>query len=115
MKTKLSEIEKLRLEKADIIEECRQYEEQFRDRWRYSKDNFGHLTVNSLFSSAKLGFNDLLGSLFGGKDTRAEEDGKSSSGFTQTLMAVSPIIWSIAQPLIIKFALRKIKSIFKRK
>lgn len=114
MKTKLSEIEKLRLEKAEIIQECRQYEDRLLERWKYSKDNFGYLTINSLFTSAKLGFNDLLGGLLGGKSTR-EDDQKSNSGFMQTIMAASPIVWSIAQPLLIKFALRKIKSIFRRK
>lgn len=111
MKTKLSEIEKLRLEKAELIEECHQYEERLLDRWIYTKENLGSLTVNSIFASAKMGLSDLFGGFFGSKET--EEDSKASSGFIKTIMVISPIVWSIAQPLLFKFALRKIKSIFR--
>ena len=116
MKTKLSEIEKLRLEKAKLIGECSQYEEQLLHKWKYTKNNFGHLLVNTFFSSAKSGFAELLGPLFGSsKQQMSKEPEKSSSGVAQMFIAASPVIWEIVQPLLIGFVLKKVKSIFKRK
>lgn len=115
MKNKLSVIEELRLEKARLTGECKQYEEQLGYRWDYTKNNFGHLLANTFISSTKSGFSELLGPLLGKKSKHEGSSSKSSSGVGQLLIAASPIAWEILQPILIGFALKKLKSIFRRK
>lgn len=110
MKNKLSEIEKLRLEKKQLMEECYQYEDQLYSKWYYTKNNFGHLIANTFFSSVKSSFSELLG-----KAPKKEKGNSSSSKIGQILIAASPAIWGIIQPMLIGLAVKKIKNIFLKK
>ena len=109
MKNKLTEIEKLRLEKKQLIEECYKYEDQLLSKWYYTKDNFGHLIANSFFSSVKSSFSELLGKSSDDKTTN------KSSRIGQILIAATPAIWGFIQPMLIGLAVKKAKSLFLKK
>ena len=111
MKNKLTEIEKLRLEKKQLIEECYQYEDQLISKWYYTKNNFGHLIANSFLSSVKSSFSELLG----GKSPDDKTTSSRSSKIGQILIAATPAIWGFIQPMLIGLAVKKIKSLFLKK
>lgn len=112
MRTKLSEIEQLRLEKNKLIEECKFYEDELKHKTAYCKNNFGQLFLNSIVDSAKNGFSDLFSP--GSKKKKKETSG-FPLGFGQILATTAPLLWEIVQPLLIGIAVKKAKSAFFRK
>lgn len=112
MKSKLSEIEELRLKKNELIQECRLIEEDLKYRTSYAKSNVGSLLMNTIVSSAKNGFSDLF---IPGSKKKKKESSKSSLGIGSILATSTPLIWEIVQPLLIGIAVKKAKSIFTRK
>jgi len=113
MKTRLSELEQLRLEKNKILAECKMYEEDLKYKIDYTKENFGSLLLNTVINSVKSGLSNL-GNPFSSEPSK-EKKPKSSSGIFSTISLVSPIIWQIIQPLLITLAVKKLKSKFFKK
>lgn len=111
MKSKLSALEELRLEKARLTNECAEEKEQLLYNLEYTKGNVGRLLINSLFSSTKSGVSDIFSS-FSGKD---KDSKNSTSGIGSMVMSIAPLIWEMIQPMIITFAFKKVKSVFTRK
>lgn len=117
MRTRLSEIEQLRVEKAKLLEECKIYEGNIKHKLDYTKENFGHLLLNTIVASAKSGFSDLLG----GSDNKSKgknsnkKDTERSSSIAQMFTSIAPAAWQILQPILIGLAVKKVKSFFFKK
>lgn len=110
MKTKLSEIEQLRLKKEELRQECQSIELKLKERANYTKSNIGNLFLNTIVSSAKNGFSGLASS-----DSKEKDTSKSTFGIGQILATSAPFVWEIIQPFLLGIALKKAKSILFRK
>lgn len=111
MKSKLSALEELRLEKAQLVNECAEEKERLLNNFDYAKSNWGRLLVSSVFSSAKGGVSDVV-SLVSGKKKNTK---KGASGIGQMAVSLAPVLWDLVQPMLIGFAIKKVKSTFSRK
>lgn len=115
MKTKLSPLQELRLERSRLKNECAEYEEKLCGNWNYAKGHFGRLAIGSIFSSAKNSIGDLFSMVSGNKQDSEEEsdDNKpSSSLLTQMFLGAAPFVWEMVQPMIMGMIMKKIKSLF---
>lgn len=110
MKTKLSAIEELRLEKARLTNECAEEKERLFHNIDYAKSNMGRLLVNSVFASTKNGVSDVVSLVSGNK-----KSSKPSSGILQMAISMAPFVWEIVQPMLIGVAVKKVKSVFTKK
>ncbi|WP_165041728.1 hypothetical protein [Dysgonomonas sp. ZJ709] len=115
---KLTPLNILRREKQILRSECAEGEARLGEHWSYVTDNFTSL----LFTGALNGVRRKLG--FGGSPKREDKENENSSnhgsngliqGVLAGLLAVSPLLWEMAQPMIMGFAMKKVKSIFTRK
>lgn len=111
MKSRLTPLEELRQEKELVRLECKESEKRLSEHWVYLSDNAGSLifqsTINSVLS--------IFG--FGGssKSKKRQEENPTSSSLLSGLTAYYPVLWEIAQPIIWRFAIKKLKSIFSGK
>ncbi len=109
----ISPLEELRQEKEIVRRECAESEERLADHWSHFKDNAGSLIFYSAINSIMKGFG------FGGKkESEDKPETRSNSlvnGLLSSLTTYYPLIWDMVQPMLIRFAMRKIKSIFSRK
>ncbi len=114
MKTKLSPLQELRLERSQLKNECTEYEQKLQGNWQYAKGHFGRLAVGTVLSSAKNGIGDLFSLVSGKKQSseEEEEEDKSSSVVTQMLLGAAPFIWEMVQPMIVGVIMKKVKSLF---
>jgi len=117
MKSKLSPLEELRREKEIILRECEMSEYRLKDQFSYLSDNAVSLLFNSAVNGiiGKLGFSNRIGK---SKEKEEEHDNGALGflqGFAGNITSYLPLIWEIAQPVIWRFAMKKIKSIFSRK
>lgn len=115
MKTKLSPLQELRLERCRLKEECAEYEDKLKGNWYYAKGNFGKLTIGTIFSSAKNGIGDLFSLVSGKKhnsEKEEEEEDRPSSVITQMMLGAAPFIWEMVQPMIVGMIMKKVKSLF---
>ncbi len=114
MKTKLSPLQELRLERSRLKNECTEYEEKLLGNWHYAKGNLGRLTVGTLLNSAKNGIGDLFSLATGKKHNENEdqEEDKSSSVVTQMFLGAAPFVWDMIQPMIVGMIMKKVKSLF---
>lgn len=114
MKTKLSPLQELRLERSQLKNECAEYEQKLHGNWQYAKGHFGRLAVGTVLSSAKNGIGDLFSLVTGKKQSseEEEEEDKSSSVVTQMLLGAAPFIWEMVQPMIVGVIMKKVKSLF---
>lgn len=114
MKNKRSPLEQLRQEKEILRQECADGEARLSEHWTYISHNAGSLAFNSIVNTVarKLGFG-------GFKDDSQDQETTASTGFAQSafngLLAYYPLIWEFVQPMLIRFAIRKFKSLFTRK
>lgn len=116
---KISPLEQLRQEKAILQNECKEGEDRLTGYWNYISSNVGSLFLSSAIGSVRR----QLG--FGGSSTKegiassSDKAKGSSSGLWQGVLggviAASPLIWELVQPMLMGFAMKKIKSIFSRK
>lgn len=116
-RNRINPLEELRLEKEIVRREVAESENRLAGHWDYLSDNAMPLILNSVIHgvAAMFGF----GRRKEQKDTRETEESVGSSGFIQNVfngvMAYYPLIWEIAQPMLIRFFVNKIKSLFTRK
>lgn len=116
MKTnKVSPLEELRIEREIVRQQCAESEDRLAEQWDYLSDNAGSLLLNAAVSN----ITGLFG--FGHKSHKSSDTkqiaqaASSGNGIMSMLSSYYPLIWDIAQPLIWKFAMNKIKSIFTKK
>lgn len=112
MKNKLSPLEELRQERERLLAECSEDKDRLLYKLNYSKSNFGHLLFSSAFSSTKSGISEIFSLVAGDKKSSKKAP---SSGFAQIVLGAAPIIWEIMQPMLLGFAIKKVKSVFTRK
>ena len=112
MKIKINPLDELRKEREMLKRECDICEDTLADQWAYLSDN----AVSLVFSSITHGIMGKLG--FGNKSYRSN-DNSGSNGIAQNLLGSITgnwsLIWELVQPLLWAFAVKKIKSIFKKK
>lgn len=107
-------LEILRAEKWELKKKYLADEERLVQNWDYLSNNVGTIFFNTMISSAK--------SVMGLSDNKSKESiptpfGPSSpwqsafSGLTASL----PMLWDIAQPILINFVVKKIKGLFSSK
>ena len=111
--TKQTPLQKLLSDKEQIRQQCRQQEQKINERLAYFQDNASGLLLSGVTSL-----------LFSGAGGAAKKDKASlSSGHSQATVslglsdylsigkAMGPVLWEIAQPLIITWCIRKMKKI----
>lgn len=112
---KICPLDELRQEKEILRRECSESEERLGEHWSYFQNNVSSL----LFQSAVGSFSRKLG--FGGSSSSKDHKDKGGGGSLANglfqgalggLIASAPILWDLAQPMIIRFVVKKIKSIF---
>lgn len=120
-KNKINPLEELRREKEIVRREVAESEGRLADHWLYLSDNamplILHSTINGISGMLGLGFR------IGQKNIRREkEETEAETGSTgiiqslyNNLVMYCPLVWEIAKPMLIRFAIRKIKSLFTRK
>jgi hypothetical protein len=109
MSNRLTPLEELRREKETIRRECRDSEERLAEHWSYLSDNVGSL----LFRSA---VNTVLGAFgFGESKKKKQEEISTSNSLLSGLTAYYPVIWDIVRPLLWRYLIRKLKSLFSGK
>lgn len=114
MRNKITLLDELRQEKEILRQECGESETRLSQQWEYLSDNAPSLLINSAVS----GITSWMG--FGGKQNKEQgTEVSESTGVLQTawsgLMAYYPLVWEIVQPLLWRFAVKKIKSLFSGK
>lgn len=113
MKNKITLLEELRQEREIVRQECIESEDRLTEQWNYLSDNASSLLLDSAVS----GIASWLG--FGHKEKAKEESESSSGNIVQTawngVMAYYPLIWEIVQPLLWRYAVKKVKSLFSGK
>ncbi len=114
---KISPLEQLRLEKEIAKRAVAESEDRLSGQWEYMRSNLSTLLVNGLIDSTLKGFG-LKSSKNDHITPKAENnnEGIQPPGIFKSILggfaAVSPLIWELAQPMLMNFAMRKIKSIF---
>lgn len=109
MKTKLTPLEELRQEKVILRKECAESEGRLAEHWEYLSDNASSL----LFQSAVNAVLHKFG--FGASNNKKEGEASTSNSLLAGLTAYYPVIWDIVQPLLWRFVVKKVKSIFSGK
>jgi hypothetical protein len=114
MKNRNRLLDEIRQEKEILRRECAESEARLSGYWEYLSDNTPSLLINSAAS----GIAGWLG--FGSKENKNKgTEASESAGLAQTawsgLMAYYPLVWEIVQPLLWRFAVKKIKSLFSGK
>lgn len=106
---KLSPLEELKLEKVKLREECQIRQQKLQADLNYAKKNWGSLIFSTAFSSSKNGITGLITPFIGKKSTVKDKD--KSSGLGSLLLSFTPLIWEIAQPMLIGVLMKKAKSL----
>lgn len=114
MKNKNRLLDEIRQEKEILRRECADSEARLSEHWEYLSDNAPSLLINSAVS----GIVGWMG--FGSRQNKEKgTEVSESAGVLQTawsgLMAYYPLVWEIVQPLLWRFAVKKIKSLFSGK
>lgn len=114
---KVDILEELRREKELVRREVKDSEGRLAGHWTYLSDNAMPLILNSTVNgiSAMLGF----GYRTTPKSAALPKQPTESTGIFQniygSMMAYSPLIWEIAKPMLIRYAVNRVKSLFTRK
>lgn len=106
-KSEPTPIQRLRQEKRRLRELYTQDEKRLAEDWEYLTDNIGYLAFNSVVKGAKDSF---LPSLLA---PRKDTSGKG--GALNILMQSMPLIWEIAQPMLVGYLVKRVKNMFSSK
>lgn len=111
----ITPLEALRNEKEILKNECSESEERLAEHWNYMTNNVGSL----LFTSALTSIRNKLGFGPSKHDDEESEESSGSSGVLKGvlggLLAASPFLWEMTQPMIMGYIMKKIKSLFSKK
>ena len=111
---KITPLELLRQEKEIVKREVNDSEARLAGHWNYLNENIGTLLFSSAINTAfrKLG-------LKASKESENKAEKAQSPGIFQSIfggfMTVSPLIWELVQPMLMGYAMKKVKSLFTRK
>ncbi|MFR9166751.1 MAG: hypothetical protein ACLVKO_11240 [Dysgonomonas sp.] len=108
MKKKLSPIEELRAESERLKTEGSEQERRLKENVSYVSNNFGSLLISSVISSSVNSTKSLLGF------SSSTSDNKLSGAF-EKIGFLLPVIWKIAQPMLIGILTKKLSSFFFKK
>lgn len=113
--SKISPLEQLRHEKELAKQEVEKSEARLSGQWDYLQSNFNVLLINGAIDATLKG----LGLKSSQKNTitqKSSNEDIQSPGIFRSLLggfsALSPIIWELVQPMLMSFALNKVKSFF---
>ncbi len=112
----ISPLDELRQEKEIVRRECKESEERLAEQWNYLSDNAPSLLLNGAVNgiASWLGFGSRVG-----QKSKEQEHETESSGFMQNILggltAYYPLIWEMVQPMLWRFAIKKVKSLFTKK
>lgn len=102
MKNKLSALEQLRYDRAQLETQCSEHETRLTEHISYLGENWGSLLLKSIFSVKS--------------KPSSSSDGESGVSAISSIAKVGgnilPVVWSIAQPYLIGMATNKIKNLF---
>lgn len=113
----LAPIDRLKEDKRRLKTVCQEDAKRLQDNWNYMSDHLPILFVNTALNSAKI----VMG------NRKKKEKEKSPFGFLSSLGSgpsismlgimntALPILWDIAQPMLVGLAFRKIKGLFSSK
>lgn len=109
IQNELTPLDELRQEKAVLKQEFLDSEERLANQWSYVRQNIGSI----IFYNSMKGLGRQFGLVKKGSST---ESVSTSSGFMSNMyssfQAYGPMIWEITKPLLMKYAFKKMKSIF---
>lgn len=112
---KITPLEQLRQEKEMAKQEVLDSEARLSGQWVYMRNNLSVLLVNSVIDTTLKGFGLRASKSDSDQDENKDKDLQSPGIFKSVLgsvAAISPLIWELVQPMLMSFALRKVKSIF---
>lgn len=109
-KNELTPLQSLRQEKRRLKALYEEDEKRLSEDWTYLTNNIGHLAFSSIVKSTK---SSLLPSLL--KTTRKSSDEAGSNNLLNILSLSLPVVWEIAQPILVGFMIKKVKSLFTSK
>lgn len=104
---KVYNLETLRTRRARLQQETEVHEANLLYNLDYTKAHFGKLLLGSTVSSTKSGISDVF-SLLTGKGNEIEKP----SAAMNVITSAAPMIWNIAQPLLLGLLVKKAKSLF---
>lgn len=120
MKNKVSPLDELRQEKEIVKREVAESEDRLAEHWAYLSDNAPSLLFNSAINGIAGWFG--FGHKAEPKRLQESDDAEGASGILANLQGVFgnlsayfPLVWEIAQPMLLRYAVNKIKSLFTRK
>lgn len=107
MKNKLSPIEELRAERLRLRIELTKHEANIKNNFTYVKSNWGSMLLSSIFSpspNSEKSSNDLY--------TGNSKGLNNLSSLYSKISGVAPVIWDIAQPILLGMITKKVSSFF---
>lgn len=120
MKNKISPLDELRQEKEIARREVADSEDRLAEHWAYLSDNAPSLLFNSAVNGIAGWFG--FGHKADPKRLNEPDDAEGTSGILGNLQGVFgnlsaylPLVWEIAQPMLLRYAVKKFKSLFTRK
>lgn len=105
MKNKLSHLEQLRHDRAELEMLSKEQEIRLSESFAYAANNWGSLLLRSIFLPSSK------------SDRQKDNDSSGTSVFGNISDVVSrffPIAWELAQPYLIGLAMKKIKGMFSK-
>lgn len=117
MQNKLSPLEELLQEKEIVRREVKESEARLSEHWEYVSENAVPILFNGAVNAVAgyFGFGHRISS----KKAKKAEEPSGSSGIFQNvfgfLSGYYPLMWEIAQPLLFRYVMKKIRSLFSSK
>lgn len=119
---KPTSLELILQEKKILQQECAEYEDVISEQWSYISDNIGTLLYTAAGKVARTQMKRLIfpKSFTKNKSGKQDQNGdENSNGLLSniwgSLQLALPIIWEVAQPMLLSMVVKKFKSIFTRK
>lgn len=116
MQNRITPLEELRQEKEIVKREVAESEARLSEHWSYVSEN----AVPIIFDGAVNGVARYFGfgSRLASKDGQSEQNAGASGIFQNVFglfSAYYPLVWEIVQPMLFRYVMKKIKSLFTRK
>ncbi|WP_294142636.1 hypothetical protein [uncultured Sanguibacteroides sp.] len=102
--TKLTPLEELIAEKRELRSRLRVQEEKLNDDFSYVRQHAGSLFLSGL---------SLL--FFPSSSEDTEKNDSSSGSYFSVFKAVMPFVWEAAVPILIRWFIKKVTSLFRKK
>jgi len=118
--TKQTPLEILLADKEQIRQQCRQQEQKLDQAYAYAQEHVGSLLLSGLFSLlfSNAGESKKRKDVTSSRQLSVAKTPAVSLGLSDYLKVgqmMLPVIWDIAQPVIIAWGIRKIKTLFRKR